>query len=153
MRDNQKSKVYAAEQSMRDDSPYLFRSMDKMQAFVDKVTASDFWRARTDKQYVEVVLGRRDSGKARAYIDGGKWHSQVKKHPFITLPPNWANNRMVVIHELAHILGDHYDHGEGFCADYIELVRRFESNTKARKLTEAFAEAGVKVGEITEGVA
>jgi len=63
MRDAQKSKLYSAEQVLRKHDVH-FRSMPQMETYIAKIIASEWWQERSKIAKIDVVLGRRDSGKA-----------------------------------------------------------------------------------------
>lgn len=141
MSDPQKYRLYAAERIAfpRDVIGIQhFRSLAQMQAFADKVVASDLWQKQTDVEAVKVFLGRKDSSKARAYGRHSTWRGKTQSTPFITIPPTWAATTHIVLHELAHIGTQGDGHGAKYAAFYLELVEKFISRTQSRKLRNAF---------------
>jgi|SRR5215212_4538479 len=144
-RDSQRSRVYKAERAAWEnfDTPE-FRTVAQCQEYVNDVTYTRFWDERfTDGWYldpevrIEVSDGR-GRRSAAAFCDEDR----------IALP-KWARNRLVILHELAHILvnGNRSlaSHGPEFVSMYLSLVREFEGEDEAQKLHEAFETHRVKI--------
>jgi hypothetical protein len=129
-RDTQRQRVYNAEHSIRKD-PIGTGSMDEVTAFTAQVVGSSWWRKRSTTRVVQVKDGR---GRVNACAYG----NTIKL-------PRWARSKMVVLHELAHILqsGD-APHGREFAAAMIALVDRFGDPGDGELLRAAFAEKRVR---------
>lgn len=146
MRDIQRNRVYSVEHSIfKPERQTYFRNLESVQKFINEVISSDYWVAKGGATKVDVFLGRRDSGTARAYAKGSRWRGKLMHNPFITLPPSWAVTKSVIVHELAHCLvGAGEKHGARFCAAYIDLCYQFVGGIEARKLAKGFEENNVK---------
>lgn len=131
MRDSQRSRVYNAELH----GPQIGEGTTReVQAFVDSITGSTWWRARCRIRSVQVKDGRGRSSACAGY-------------DFIKLP-RWARNYGTTIHELAHILNHHPSppHGPGFTGAYLALTKRFLGEEQYREQRQRFRDRRVKVG-------
>lgn len=156
MKDPQKTRLYAAEHTVIDTyngtvGVQQFRSLQQMQSFVDRVTASDYWKSHSGPQRVSVFLGRKDSRFARSYSRFSSWYGKVQSDPFITIPPTWAASDAVLIHELAHQISDDA-HGPIFASRYLDLLRLFVSPAIATKMQKAFDDHSVSYQEGSQAV-
>lgn len=135
-RDSQRKRVYQSETAYEEQhgSGNVFKTIEECQAFADQVTESEYWK--THFPYIRKVFVRRARGKtAHAIFNYG----------LIMLPKHFYNE-LTILHELAHHLVPvpHADHGPLWCAVYIDLVREFLGDQKAKQLSECFAESRVK---------
>ena len=149
-RDNQRSKIYAAEHAAFDgkfpcDELHNL-SVAQCQAFVDRVTHSSWWAKRYGKTCdVEVR-----PGKARR-------HASASPKLMVTWLPRWSRKPWVMLHELAHIAVDEilfnkYSgfgeipawHGPEFAKEYLALIKRFIGNDEAAALRAEYKSHRVK---------
>jgi putative metallohydrolase (TIGR04338 family) len=146
--DPQQYRVYDAERVFNNGvGVIMFRSLDDIQKFVDKIVASDWWKDRCDVEAVRVFLGRKDSGTAKSYPRFASWRGIVQTVPFITIPPTWAATDIVVIHELAHTCaGLKERHGPVFARCYLDMLATFSSRSNALKLQKSFDAERVEYG-------
>lgn len=128
-RDSQRSRVYAAENSVFQFGQTI--PDDLLQAFLNDILDKRAVRSRFGPRRVSVERGR--SG-ARAY---GSYR--------ITMGVQ-ARNEWLMCHELAHCLtpGMFAAHGPEFCGVYLFLLEIVISKDAADRLKAAFAEGGVK---------
>ena len=134
MRDVQKSKVYAADDETKQKHAVWFNTLEKAQAFTNRVTGHPEWTGPTQ---IPIELTRRDSWKSYCHYRGSK----------IRLSPADGINDIILLHELAHVITPWtgvQDHGPEFCANYLMLVERHVGPLTARTLRETFEENGVK---------
>lgn len=116
-RDMQKERVYRAERSLPSHDRQLGDgSMATCKTFIDGVTRSPWWTKRCRVTAVRIRDGRGTT------IARGGWGS-------VNLP-RWARTRLVILHELAHVLTTNTTdetawHGPEFAANFLALVRRF----------------------------
>lgn len=131
MRDYQRSRVYLAERAAFHEKGMLpeYKTVEQVQAFTDRVTASKLWRTHrpfSQGCWVDVVDGR-GSRKARALT------------PHAIAMPKWSRRRWVILHELAHCLAPWSEqHSWRFCQMYIALVSRFLGRAAAARLRAEF---------------
>ena len=147
-KDPQKYRLYASERVF-DNAPGVrhFRSMPEMEAFVAKVVGSEWWQENGGPREVKVFLGRRDSGKAKAYSRFSMWRGEMVMSPFITIPPSWAATDITLIHELAHtFVGNQHGHDQVYAKSYLDLLRMFAGSVAADKLQAAFDKQRVEYG-------
>lgn len=143
MADRQRQRVYQSE-SVLSNAGRVFRSVDQMQRYVDRIVESDWWKERSKVEEVFVFLGRKDSSTAYAHPAGSYWYGVQQDCPFITIPPTWAARDTIILHELAHIMVPSVEaHGPAFCTAFIELVTKFMGTLRGRQLRESMDEHGV----------
>ena len=130
-RDSQRQKVYDAE---RRAFPQMFRRQlpadhDQMQAVIDAITQSAFWRklcarSRRIPRKVELVRAKQRNAWANSYS--------------ISIPIRMRSVPLL-LHELAHAAAPvAASHHWVFCAIYLELVRHYMGNDWAKKLRAEF---------------
>lgn len=129
MRDSQRSRVYAAENTVYRHKQTI--PNDKLQATVDAILDKRVIRSRWGIKSVRVEFGR-----SRGVSYGG----------MIALGVG-ARNEWVICHELAHELTPHQyaSHGPEFCGIYLFLVENVIGKEAAAKLRAAFKAGRVKV--------
>ena len=134
VRDTQRSRVYGAEipgqQIGRGTVP-------EVQAWVDQITGTSWWRARCPVSKIEVRNGQGGSSARAVY-------STIKL-------PLWARTDRVVLHEVAHVLITHTcngvaPHGREFTGAYLALFKRFIGGERYETQRAVFRERRVKVG-------
>ncbi len=122
-RDSQRQKVYSAESFLHGGSAWeRFETVAEMQAFVDDVLGSAWFRRRwpqVARRGIEVRDGR-GRGRACAQVI---WGTLVIKMPV------WSRSRAIVLHEISHHCADEVHgitdvaaHGWQFAATLLELV-------------------------------
>ena len=131
MRDQQRQRVYDAERRVP-SSPIGTGSMNEVTEFAASVVGSAWWRKRCGVRVVHVKDGR---GRVNACAYG----NTIKL-------PRWARSKMVVLHELAHVLNDSggAPHGREFAAAFLALVDRFGEPGDGKLLREGYAAKRVK---------
>lgn len=156
LRDYQRSKVYRAEtefkrdclQSARDD--IRLDTVSEMQDFVNSTVGSDWFWKRWKINYISVSDGR---GRRRA--------AAYYRDKRIAMP-RWCRDKLIVLHEIAHICihhGTHYapeqqhrnfnkrymaSHGQEFCKAFLALVDYVFGREMEETLRSYFADIGVR---------
>jgi putative metallohydrolase (TIGR04338 family) len=135
-RDSQKSKVYAAELRRGDE----FASVAEMQAYVDRLHASAWFKRRWPRLRGFVVHS--GAGNRRATCSWGLC-------PTLKMP-KWARVESVLLHEVAHACTfERYAktvaaHGPEFVATYLELLRHQMGDEVWREQKAKFVERKVR---------
>lgn len=165
MRDNDKSKVYGAEQHVRRllDSVYqsqvrtveaygstltlpdevLFGEIGAVQHYVDRVLALDWVQATWPTQAARPVTVRPRKGSAKAHYEP---YVNVIAVPPREIGGKWAMREIVVLHEIAHHLTPPGSaHGAEFVGVFLLLVREVIGPEVGLLLTGAMHEAGAKI--------
>ena len=146
-RDSQRSRVFAAEIENHgiemQNPPAWLKEASQCQAWVDTITRSRWWRARSPIGQVKVFDGRGTS-----IARGGHFGNCGKKNGWGVNLPKWARSEMVILHELAHVLTHSQCiapwHGRRFCRNYLALVGRWMNRDNARRLRACFKKHRVK---------
>jgi putative metallohydrolase (TIGR04338 family) len=162
IRDSQRKKLYRAEWKAffgtekyeEDHTPHSldFQTVSECQKYVDRVTASDTWKALDI--WVEHVRVKDGRGRRKAGADS---------EGDTILLPKWSRVRWVILHELAHIANDYlynfevedngdlseiYEesapHGPQYAGVYAYLVRGLLGEETYRSLLQSFEEYRVK---------
>ena len=111
------------------------RTVAQMQAYVNKIVASAWWKQRFPyPTYIEVHPGKR---RRNACARGNAIYM-----------PLWSRTEFVILHEMAHCanrLGG-ASHGPEFTRIHLELVKRWMGKEHADKLKANFKVKKVKVG-------
>jgi putative metallohydrolase (TIGR04338 family) len=143
-RDNQRSKVYAAEDvCFRWRYPETeMRTMTDVKAYSHRITSSRYWSIKGKRKRIAFKDGR---GCSRATAGSKGLH---RERDTITLPVA-MRIRWVVIHEHAHILTNQTDfntaaHGAVFCTHYINLVLELMGIDDAVRLMESLDAKGAR---------
>jgi putative metallohydrolase (TIGR04338 family) len=139
MRDSQRSKVYAAENTLKKMSE-SFATFDDAKRFVDAAVASGWWKGNFPQIHrIEVHRG----GVSWAW--GGQ-HNWYPKTGWIKLPDNeFGRKKLVIIHEMAHCLAPRKSkHDRLYCNVYLKLVRHFLGSEAEQELKNAFKEKRVQ---------
>jgi putative metallohydrolase (TIGR04338 family) len=144
MRDNQKSRLYAAERdvfgSSWDNKPD-FKTLPECQEFLDKVFKAKVFQRHYPMADGLNILLRPGKRARRAYAtihvkDGVRYNS-------ITLPLVFRN-RWLILHELSHHLtnmttkGGNYTHNHQFATIYLDLIGMFLGTETRRELKRAY---------------
>lgn len=140
-RDNQRSKVYAAERTTsmwKAGHASPMKHMDDVTKFVAKVLNSKAWLKLTDRAYMpDLKDGRRNT----------RAHGGANELVF----PRWSRYPLVILHELSHCAVQRIYywhepafHGPEFCAIYLKLVGRFMGREARDELKAAFKAGRVR---------
>lgn len=137
-RDSQRSKVYQAEGTLPEMWVTPFRTWHDMLQHLEQVCQSRYLRTHYPHvpTYLEVryVRGRTATAVREA---GGRLYLRMVHHRQVS--------PMLLLHELAHLCAaPKVKHGPAWVTIYLQLVRRFLGADVARRLKQAFLEAGVK---------
>ncbi len=162
MRDNQRSKVYSAEQSVRKTldlinafpartikmygstlripEEYKFGSFRSVAEYVWKVESFDWYPESKGR-----VCVRPRKGDEKAHYQSG--------HIYVHPESAWALREIVVLHELAHHLTRlaAESHGAEFAGAFLWLVENVIGHEVAFLLRTAFYDHGVKIKEYKNG--
>ncbi|RKZ95672.1 MAG: hypothetical protein DRQ40_03050 [Gammaproteobacteria bacterium] len=117
--------------------PKDFDSVEDVQAYVNAVTKSKFWKEAGGRQFVHVA-----PVPDRQWARG--WYNKIEL-------PRWAYSKVVILHELAHSLAlqhDYHDatHGPAFVFLFRRLIEQ-ELGADERARYDRVAEVnGVKWG-------
>ena len=139
-RDEQRKRLYAAEREvkayLRDPLPKI----EEMQRFVDSILRSRWFQihfAASMSAPIRVIGGRQRAATAMNFL------STISM-------PTWSRNKLIVLHEVAHILTDRYygsdfieGHGKQFASFFLELVDHFLGADDCQDLLEAFSRNSV----------
>ena len=130
-RDNQRARLYRAEGEL--DAGRRLPTVDRMQAWVDGLAATDWFVARWGDRAFEVRPG---FGHRRATADQNG----------ILQMPKWARSELVLLHEVAHCLTpvDVASHGPEYAGVLLALVRRGMGPGPAQHLEDAFGRERVR---------
>lgn len=130
-RDSQRARLYRAEDEV--DPGRRLPTVEKLQAYVDGVAGSDWFRSRWGDRAFEVRPGH---GHRRATADANG----------VLQLPRWARTEVVVLHEVAHCLTSvaFAAHGPEYAGVLLALVRRAVDPGTAQKLEDAFARQRVR---------
>lgn len=133
MRDSQRSKVYKAEEVLKEGDVRL-DTVPEIQSYVDRLIKSAWFRRRWPSVKSVIVKDGRGRIRAGASDDGS------------ILMPFWCRYRYIVLHEISHLLPDWNvaDHGPEFCKVYLELVKHCMGRDAWEKLRTSFKNNRVK---------
>lgn len=136
VRDSQRGKLYVAERAIHSDGR-RFTTVEDMQAYVDKLIGSAWWKRRHNCKRLTVRPGY---GHTRATCGGG-----------IIQMPKWARIEAVLLHEMSHgVIQARYGnyrvaaHGREYAAVFVELVGHMMGKDVADKLKASFRANKVK---------
>jgi putative metallohydrolase (TIGR04338 family) len=137
VRDNQKSKVYAAEAKFRglNFEPKLSPNTQLIQIhdcqdYVNLILNQQWFRARFGERRILVEVGR----------NGGMAYGSTK----ITLGV-WARQPAIILHEIAHCVAPAQSrHGADFAGIYLFLIKQVYGAEAANALRNCYKEARVK---------
>lgn len=152
-RDNQKSRLYAAERmafGYEWDVKPDFKTLPQVDAYIHSVTKGKIFQ-RHYPEWSQVNLYLRPGRRARMAfasmheVDGEYRHS-------ITLPL-WARRKWVILHEMAHIINDLRNpgpkaaHGYQFALIFLDLVEKGMGKDARRELRKCYRAKGVSTVE------
>jgi putative metallohydrolase (TIGR04338 family) len=137
-RDTQRNKLYRWEKTFQ-RATHKFDNLDEIQEYVDSITRTRWWKARSNWKHVEVKGPRGPQTRALSFRNRG----------MISLPERWgkwAYTKGVILHELAHLLvpGNVASHGKEYAKMYLHIVWRFLGKDAYRYLKWNFDLGGVK---------
>jgi putative metallohydrolase (TIGR04338 family) len=130
-RDAQRARLYRAEGQV--DAGRRLPTVDRMQAWVDALAATDWFLARWGERTFDVRPG---FGHRRATADA---------HGVLQMP-KWARAELVLLHEVAHCLTPSTcaAHGPEYAGVLLALARRGMGPSTAQALEDAFARERVR---------
>lgn len=137
MPDLQKKRLYKAEAALYPSTDYA--TLTEVQAYVDSVIASAWWRERAPKLAEVVAI---HSSRSQTATSKNSYH--------LIVLPGWGYTQRVVLHELAHQLTD-YRHGTGHGHDghyaywFWAVVGEFMGPEMAAKLLGSYERRNVRV--------
>lgn len=131
-RDSQRARLYRAEDLV--DAGRRLPTVERMQAWVDGLVATDWFVARWGERSLEVRPGY---GHRRATADAANGVLQM---------PKWARSELVLLHEVAHCLtpATVASHGPEYAGVLLALARRGMGPATAQRLEDAFASERVR---------
>jgi putative metallohydrolase (TIGR04338 family) len=140
-RDEQRKRLYAAENQteafLRDPLPKI----EQMQAFVDEILRSPWLQGQFGNRMLSPIT-----------VVNGRRKRQATAHYFMSAIkiPSALRSKFIVLHEISHILTDRYygqdateAHGPQFATFLLLLVDHFLGTEDCEELLEAFARWGV----------
>jgi len=130
-RDSQRARLYRAEGTV--DPGQKLPTVERMQAWVDGLLATDWFVARWGARAFEVRPG---FGHRRATADQNG----------VLQMPKWARTELVLLHEIAHCLTPWTlaSHGPEYAGVLLALTRRGMGPGPAQLLEDAFARERVR---------
>jgi putative metallohydrolase (TIGR04338 family) len=167
VRDNQKSKVYEAEQMVRRtldslagvDVPTFdfygsslvipgerkFGDLASIQRYIDAVLALNWVRDTWPERTVLPVHVRRRKGAAFAHYESLGQVFAIPDHK--PGESSWAMRELVILHELSHHLAPRGEaHGAVFASTFLHMVREVMGPEIGLLLTDSFSRHGVSFG-------
>lgn len=134
--DSQRSRLYKAE-GVISTQGQRFTTVEEMQAYVDKLTASAWWKRRFFRR--------------RIHVRPGLGHRRATGSSFgVVQMPVWARCEAVLLHEVAHVvtldaqgMSAPY-HGREFARVFLDLVRHQLGEESWRVLRDSFKVNRVK---------
>ena len=128
-RDQQRSRVYKAENAVPGWPGKQFESLKEVDNWVKRIMAGKTWTKHF--QRTRPILVKDGRGRRRA--SGGNGRIVLQR---------WARSQMVVLHEIAHVLTSD-QHGPRFCDTYLNLVSRYLGKETGEALRLAFVNHNV----------
>jgi putative metallohydrolase (TIGR04338 family) len=155
-RDNQRSKVYKSERAI-DERIYDKRgwcvkstcggrldTMSEIEDWLNTVLESRWFQSFMNKNG-NVSIYQFDIRDGRGSRRGRAWYWPSSRTGVVALP-RWTRSKMYILHEVAHTVTPrrYAAHSPEFCANYLELVRRWIGKETADDLKASFKEHRVK---------
>lgn len=130
-RDSQRARLYRAEDEVGQGR--RLPTVEKLQAYVDDLAASDWFHSRWGRRTFDVRPGH-GHRRATAAPNG------------VLQLPRWARTDVVVLHEVAHCLTpvQYAAHGPEYAGILLSLVRRAVDPGTAQRLEDAFTHHRVR---------
>jgi len=136
-RDNQRKRVYDSENAI-DDRPWDERmwchkstrggrleTVGEIESFLNKIHRSRWFKGFLCKQSPPVTIRKYyvKDGRGTSRGFACRWHNG---NAMLNLP-RWSRSKLVILHEMTHtVTPNRYAwHGPEFCANYLELVKRW----------------------------
>jgi len=143
-RDSQRQKLYDAEDRFRNrfrEQNPKFSSIEEISQYVNKLAKSAWAIKRWGSLEHDIIV------KEGKFGTGGS----AKRYGLIITLSQWGWNKVVVLHELAHLFSYYgTSHGRHFARTFLELIEH-EMGPDARKaLKEAYKCHGVKSNPIPQ---
>lgn len=135
----QRYKIYDVENAAFGSQ--LYTTADGMQAWLDWICRTKWWKERSKIKHVQVVFPV--VGKMSGATKEGPHLARIEFGPFSLC-------QLTACHELGHVLtwdeaaSDEEDHGPKFVGTYLRVVKRYMTAEAARKLASDFDEVGIK---------
>jgi len=138
-RDNQRKRVYDSENALgKTTCGGRLESVSEIEDFVNKIVRSRWMNtiARKNGNYYVHSVEIKDGRGTR---NGFAYRYALSGHAVLNLP-RWSRSKLVVLHEFAHTLTpDRYAaHGPEFCANYLDLVKRWIDKDTHAALKDSF---------------
>ena len=150
LRDSQRSKVISGDHGLMALDGTLTRR--EVQALVSKVCYSRWWQAQIKRvnEFNEAVgcprYIKRPDRPLILFKGGDRNIAYANPYRWILTIPAWAQQEIVILHELAHLLTPKYlpDHGRYFANTFLRIVKRWMGEETHKKLKNFFDKTGVK---------
>lgn len=131
--DTQRERLYLAERTLTEFAVQDFASLSEANRFIQRFIKRKAWTNKTPVQKVTVTSYN------RVWATG----CRIGCSGEIDLPTKWAWNKMVIAHELAHVMvpglpGRRAIHGYEFAGAYIYLTGKMCGKEVENKLIQAF---------------
>ena len=134
-RSDQQQAVYTAEETVSRGKQ--FATLEDAQAFVDSLTAADWWSENyPDIQRIDVVKQRENSPCV------GTVNGRVGKIGINT----YGLCERIILHEVAHTVEPRAGHNGPWVRAFINLMNRVCGSERYLELWTAFSEAGIDLG-------
>jgi putative metallohydrolase (TIGR04338 family) len=146
IRDNQKSRHYAAERFLYDTGKTVIKLNSKI---VPDLTFNLTKKSSIHdcQSYLDIVCDqfwfRQRFGERKIYIESGRNGGKAFGGRRITLG-TWARNEAIILHELAHCLTPNARHGAEFAGVFLFLVKNAFGADIAKQLRESYKTHRVK---------
>lgn len=107
--------------------------------YVGKIMRSRWWKSRMPNvRFLDLVDGR-----------GTRWATGSRRAAWIFLNiPRWARQPLIILHELAHCMTGpdflHPFHGREFCANHLDLIKRWLGREAWLEMKECYKDKRVK---------
>ena len=156
--DNQRKRVYDSEFDI-DDRPWdshkrcnkstrggRLETVGEIEDFVNAIHRSRWFKGFLRKQNPQMYIRAIFIHDGRGTRKGFAWR-YLNGNAVLNLP-RWSRSKLIILHELAHVItpdcGCYASHGSEFCANYLELVRRWIDKDTHAALKDSFREHRVK---------
>jgi putative metallohydrolase (TIGR04338 family) len=147
VRDNQKSRHYAAERFLYDTGKTVIKTGSKNFPEI-KFNLTKQSSIHDCQSYLNIICDqywfRQRFGTRQIYIEAGRNGGKAFGGRRITLG-TWARNEAIILHELAHCLAPHgIKHGAEFAGIFLFLVKNAFGADVAKQLRESYKTHRVK---------
>ena len=139
-RDNQRKKVYRAENEAFNNKPYIlkFDDLKQVDKFLKRIFKSKWFQKKFPNFKNFIVKYGRSRTRACGWSSGDCAKMKL---------PVWTRNNWIVLHELSHGLvfqGGNAFHDMEYCKVYLELVKKWIGKDAANDLKVSFKKHLVK---------